>query len=136
MERLAPIRSIVGYAASWKHCTTRWRGLVKRESSPISARIVTAEITAMPRKAWSASRAGGLTYQPERNYCGVQGTTGRCFESSALLRLRVAVYDLLESCFPASSAMSHALAILQSRFTVSTETPRTSAVSSIFNPPK
>jgi hypothetical protein len=35
-----------------------------------------------------------------------------------------------------SSARSHALAIRQSRFAVSTETPSTSAVSSMFNPPK
>jgi hypothetical protein len=45
-------------------------------------------------------------------------------------------YGLVEFCFPVSSAMSQALAILQSRFAVPTETPSASAVSSISNPPK
>ena len=49
---------------------------------------------------------------------------------------RVAAYDPAASCFRVSSANSHALAILQSRFTVSTETSRTSAVSSMLKPPK
>ena len=49
---------------------------------------------------------------------------------------RVVAYGVMGSCFPVSSARSHARAILKSRFTVSTETSRTSAVSSMLRPPK
>lgn len=45
-------------------------------------------------------------------------------------------YGLLASSVLVSSARSHARAILQSRLTVSTETRRTSAASSLLNPPK
>ena len=43
---------------------------------------------------------------------------------------------LVRSCFPVSAPNNHALAILQSRLTVSGEIPRSSAVSSTLNPPK
>ena len=45
-------------------------------------------------------------------------------------------YEPVRSFFPVSSPNSHALANFQSRFAVSGEIPRTSAVSSILKPPK
>ena len=45
-------------------------------------------------------------------------------------------YELVWSCSPVRTPYNHALAIFQSRLTVSGEIPRTSAVSSTLNPPK
>ena len=45
-------------------------------------------------------------------------------------------HELASPCSPVRTPYSHALAIFQSRLTVSGEIPRTSAVSSTLNPPK
>ena len=58
---------------------------------------------------------------------------GRAINAPAIEAILQSV-DL--SFSPVSSPNSHALAIFQSRLTVSCEIPRISAVSSILNPPK
>src|SRR5690348_9780946 len=58
-------------------------------------------------------------------------TDFRSYSSDSTTRITTRDCYLLES-----SARSQALAIRQSRLAVSNETPRTSAVSSMLNPPK
>src|SRR5262245_43259219 len=57
---------------------------------------------------------------------------------SRKLALRISTFHFLLSTFyfPLSSRRSQALAVLQSRSTVTTDTPRTSAISSELSPPK
>ena len=53
-----------------------------------------------------------------------------------LAHSNTAGHELASPCSPVRTPYSHALAIFQSRLTVSGEIPRTSAVSSTLNPPK
>ena len=63
-----------------------------------------------------------------------------CHTVSSLFRgmnlYRAACYKPVWSCSPVRAANNHALAIFQSRLTVSGEIPKKSAVSSTLNPPK